>query len=93
MPLIGALLVAISRCEDYRHDVYDVTVGSILGLTIAHFTYRRYYPALGALHCDEPFPSRLDNSTNGKLRDEEADPQAADQRSWESERIPLHERE
>uniref|UniRef100_A0A0D2XR41 Phosphatidic acid phosphatase type 2/haloperoxidase domain-containing protein n=1 Tax=Fusarium oxysporum (strain Fo5176) TaxID=660025 RepID=A0A0D2XR41_FUSOF len=24
LPLIGAGLVAISRCEDYRHDVYDV---------------------------------------------------------------------
>ncbi|KAL8655140.1 MAG: hypothetical protein Q9226_003164 [Calogaya cf. arnoldii] len=30
VPLIGAALIAISRCEDYRHDVYDVTVGSIL---------------------------------------------------------------
>src|ERR1700712_1810321 len=32
IPLLGAALIAISRCEDYRHDVYDVAVGSILGL-------------------------------------------------------------
>jgi hypothetical protein len=58
VPLIGAALIAISRCEDYRHDVYDVTTGSILGFGIALFSYRRYYPRLRALHCDIPFPSR-----------------------------------
>lgn len=30
-PLLGALMIAISRCEDYRHDVEDVCVGSVLG--------------------------------------------------------------
>jgi diacylglycerol diphosphate phosphatase/phosphatidate phosphatase len=45
-PLIGAALIAISRCEDYRHDVYDVTIGSFLGMMVALFSYRRYYPRL-----------------------------------------------
>ena len=78
-PLIGAALIAISRCEDYRHDVYDVTVGSILGLLVAHSTYRRYYPGLQSSRCDTPFPSRLDVSINSftKLKDEEERLQSA----------------
>ncbi|KAI1211144.1 acid phosphatase/Vanadium-dependent haloperoxidase [Annulohypoxylon truncatum] len=55
-PLIGATLIAISRCEDYRHDVYDVSVGSILGFTVGLFTYRRYWPRLSSRECDEPYP-------------------------------------
>ncbi|KAI6712309.1 hypothetical protein JHW43_005166 [Diplocarpon mali] len=57
-PLLGAALIAISRCEDYRHDVYDVTCGSILGMAIAYFSYRRYYPRLHSARCDEPYQSR-----------------------------------
>ena len=72
-PLIGATLIAISRCEDYRHDVYDVTIGSILGLFVAHLIYRKYYPGLKTAHCDTPFSKTLESSSNGfnKLRDEE----------------------
>ena len=78
-PLLGAALIAISRWEDYRHDVYDVTIGSLLGFSVAHFTYRRYYPGLRSLRCDTPFPSRLDTSPNGfsKLLDEEERIQSA----------------
>jgi diacylglycerol diphosphate phosphatase / phosphatidate phosphatase len=57
-PLIGAALIAISRLEDYRHDVFDVTCGSLLGMLIAYFSYRRYYPSLRLARCDEPYPSR-----------------------------------
>lgn len=57
-PLLGAAMIAISRCEDYRHDVYDVTVGSILGISIAYFSYRRYFPRLRSSRCHEPFASR-----------------------------------
>ena len=99
MPLISAALIAISRCEDYRHDVYDVTVGSILGITIAHFTYRRYYPGLKAHNCETPYPSRMESlSANGhtKLRDEEERIQSAAQYSVDdlqdgSEALPLRE--
>lgn len=45
-------MVAISRLDDYRHDIYDVTCGSILGLLVAYFCYRRYYPSLGSALCD-----------------------------------------
>jgi diacylglycerol diphosphate phosphatase / phosphatidate phosphatase len=73
-PLIGAALIAISRCEDYRHDVYDVTTGSLLGILVAYFSYRRYYPGLSSSHCDQPYPSRVETANvNGfaKVRDEE----------------------
>ncbi|EFW21633.1 hypothetical protein D8B26_001795 [Coccidioides posadasii str. Silveira] len=54
-PLLGALMIAMSRLADYRHDVYDVTVGSLLGLFTAYFTYRRYYPSLKSIDCDTPY--------------------------------------
>ena len=76
-PLIGAALIAISRLEDYRHDVYDVTFGSILGMAIAYFSYRKYYPPLRSVRCDEPYPSRatvLSLNGAGKARDEEQPP-------------------
>ena len=59
----------------YRHDVYDVTCGSILGMSVTYFSYRRYYPRLHAARCDEPYPSReaTFNEGFGKLKtDEEA---------------------
>lgn len=74
MPLLVALLIAISRCEDYRHDVYDVTIGSFLGFTVAHHTYRRYYPTLRSSRCDMPYPVKQDTERKhgfGRVRDEE----------------------
>ena len=97
-PLVGAALIAISRCEDYRHDVYDVTIGSLLGILIAYFSYRRYYPGLKSPHCDIPFPSRQDTVQKGlgKLKDEEERVQSAetfpfDDLEQDAERVPLRE--
>ncbi|CAG8953654.1 hypothetical protein HYFRA_00010113 [Hymenoscyphus fraxineus] len=72
-PLLCAAMIAISRCEDYRHDVYDVTCGSILGISVAYFSYRRYYPKLRSPKCHEPFPSReaMFNEGFGKIKDDE----------------------
>lgn len=70
-PLLGAALIAISRCEDYRHDVYDVSVGSVLGMAVAHYTYRRYYPALRNRQCDVPFPNPADEKGWGKIKGDE----------------------
>ena len=98
-PLIGAALIAISRCEDYRHDVYDVTVGSILGILVTHFTYRRYYPGLWSSRCDVPFPDRMDPAAGGgvgKLKDEEQRLQSVgafsvDDSEEDAERVPLRD--
>lgn len=79
-PLLGAALIAISRCEDYRHDVWDVTAGSTIGILIAYYTYRRYYPPLRSSRCDVPYPNPADSTDAkgaGKLKDEEERIQSA----------------
>ena len=84
-------MVAISRLDDYRHDFYDVTCGSILGLTVAYFSYRRYYPPLRAPICDIPY-DKSDKTTDGFAKlpnDEEQQIQGlgAEFRSSEGEEV------
>jgi diacylglycerol diphosphate phosphatase/phosphatidate phosphatase len=55
VPLCLAASVAISRLEDYRHDPYDVTAGSLLGLGVAYLNYRRYFPRLRDPKCDQTY--------------------------------------
>ena len=80
-PLVAAALVAISRCQDYRHDVYDVCVGSALGLAVAWFAYRRYWPRLASPVCDLPYPapgsSSNDDDPDAEFDDDEHDGAAA----------------
>ncbi len=98
VPLLGALMIAISRCEDYRHDVYDVTTGSLLGILMALFSYRKYYPGLTTINCDRPYPSRselVSSNTYGGFKDEEAQVSGAngfvrDGFDEELEYVPLH---
>jgi len=66
-PLLGAALIAMSRLADYRHDVYDITCGSLLGIFVAYFSYRRYYRPLKHSKCDEPYPSRFEYALTGGL--------------------------
>lgn len=56
-----------------RHDVYDVTCGTIIGMSIAYFSYRRYFPMLHSSKCDEPFSSRETkfNEGFGKIKNDE----------------------
>lgn len=72
-PLIGATMVAVSRLEDYRHDVFDVTAGSLLGFGVALFNWRRYYPSLLARECDEPYglSAPVEKPVFQRVRDEE----------------------
>ncbi|KAK3315792.1 phosphatidic acid phosphatase type 2/haloperoxidase [Apodospora peruviana] len=75
-PLLGATMIAISRCQDYRHDVYDVCIGALLGWTVTYWSYRRYWPRLSSSRCDEPYagPPGADdmNATRyARVRDEE----------------------
>lgn len=66
-PLTGALLIALSRMADYRHDVYDVTSGSLLGFTVTWFSYRRYFRRLRDAKCDVPYPSRAEYANRLEL--------------------------
>ena len=43
-PLCCALLIAISRLMDYRHNPTDVIGGGIIGVLVAWYGYRQYYP-------------------------------------------------
>jgi diacylglycerol diphosphate phosphatase/phosphatidate phosphatase len=73
-PFLAALLIAISRLEDYRHDVFDVVIGSCLGLTISYHSWRRYYPSLSSSSCHEPYSAHADDGGHAKfnrIRDEE----------------------
>lgn len=73
VPLLGAALIAVSRLEDYRHDVFDVVSGSILGFSVTYFNWRRYYPSLMANGCEEPHAQTAGNPKSGfqRVRDEE----------------------
>ncbi|KAK6458462.1 diacylglycerol pyrophosphate phosphatase [Scheffersomyces xylosifermentans] len=46
IPAFGALLIALSRTEDYRHHFVDVIIGSIIGITIGSWSYFRLFPSL-----------------------------------------------
>ncbi|KAL4882548.1 PAP2 domain protein [Aspergillus karnatakaensis] len=87
IPIVCALMVAISRLEDYRHDVYDVTAGTILGSVVGHFCYRRYYPSLRSFRCDTPY-GKDDFSPDGFSKlpdDEEQQLPSRHARSWTGE--------
>ncbi|KAK4507017.1 hypothetical protein PRZ48_000751 [Zasmidium cellare] len=77
VPLLGAALIAISRLEDYRHDVFDVVSGSLLGMAVTYFNWRRYYPSLLSSTCHEPYSiptgDGRSSPTSGfqRIRDEE----------------------
>lgn len=44
---------------DYRHHWHDVLVGAILGLVIAFFSYRQYYPSLTGDLAHRPYAPRI----------------------------------
>lgn len=73
LPLLCALMIALSRLADYRHDVWDVTAGGTLGMSVAWFSYRRYYPALQSIRCDVTYDKddATDSDSFGKRDDEE----------------------
>ncbi|KAJ2959405.1 hypothetical protein NQZ79_g5148 [Umbelopsis isabellina] len=58
IPIMGAILVAISRIMDYRHHPWDVVFGGLLGFLAAYFSYHQYYPPLHANDCHLPFEPR-----------------------------------
>eukprot|EP00249_Psilotum_nudum_P004785 c18283_g1_i1 orf=344-1273(+) len=55
LPVLGALLVGLSRVDDYWHHWQDVFAGALLGLTLAVLCYRQFFPALHDVNCMGPF--------------------------------------
>jgi len=92
VPLIVAALIAISRCEDYRHDVYDVCFGSVLGFLVGYWSYRRHWPSLHTRDCDEPHPPPTTDTRTGwnRVRDEEDGLSTRDVRIEMSDLEPEH---
>ncbi|KAI5295892.1 hypothetical protein KEM52_006578 [Ascosphaera acerosa] len=75
-PFFASLIIACSRVADYRHDIYDVSAGTILGLCIAYLTFRHYFPHFGHPQCHIPFERSTHAEASGFRRvandDEEA---------------------
>ena len=46
---------------DYRHHWQDVLVGSILGFTLAWFSYRQYFPPLTDRLSHRPYSPRINH--------------------------------
>ncbi|XP_041011007.1 lipid phosphate phosphatase 2-like isoform X1 [Juglans microcarpa x Juglans regia] len=44
MPILLAVLVGVSRVDDYWHHWQDVFAGGLLGMTIASFCYLQFFP-------------------------------------------------
>jgi len=73
LPVVGAALITISRTEDYRHDVYDVSTGTLIGATCAWFCYRRYFRGLQGRKSAIPYEREEPEEEQGfmKLREVE----------------------
>ncbi|KAG7192606.1 uncharacterized protein KQ657_001706 [Scheffersomyces spartinae] len=48
IPTLGALFIAISRTEDYRHHFVDVCIGGVIGILIACWSYYRVFPPVSS---------------------------------------------
>ncbi len=48
LPIIGALYISISRTEDYRHHFIDILLGGSMGIILAWFSYRKYFPSVAS---------------------------------------------
>jgi len=84
-PLAGATLVAISRTKDYRHHWQDVLIGGILGITLAYFSYRQYYPPLESNLSHKPYSPRIKREGTEVI-------DVGVERGHEDDGLPLHNR-
>ncbi|CDS01607.1 hypothetical protein [Sporisorium scitamineum] len=69
IPLMAATLIAVSRTMDYRHHATDVIAGALLGLTIAYWSYKLYYPPLWHKESHKPYSPRIPREHIGHALD------------------------
>lgn len=55
LPCLLAFYIALSRTQDYRHHFVDIILGSLLGLFVGWWSYRRYFPELKNRACYVPY--------------------------------------
>lgn len=48
LPTLGALYIALSRTEDYRHHFVDVFIGGVIGTLYACWSYYRLFPPISS---------------------------------------------
>ncbi|BEJ11190.1 hypothetical protein CspHIS471_0106120 [Cutaneotrichosporon sp. HIS471] len=74
IPVSCSTLVSISRTMDYRHHATDVIAGAVVGLIVAWWGYRQYYPSLFSNKSWKPYEPRISRDTelpvHGRTRDE-----------------------
>ncbi|RKP31516.1 acid phosphatase/Vanadium-dependent haloperoxidase [Metschnikowia bicuspidata] len=63
-PTVGALLIALTRTQDYRHHFIDVLIGLIFGSVIAVWLYFRLFPSLGHVTSHQPILYLLADAEN-----------------------------
>lgn len=71
IPLVIALLVAVSRTCDYHHHWQDVTFGGLIGLFAGYASYRQYFPSIFGLEAGKPlirWPRRVEVQYQGLTR-------------------------
>ncbi|XP_017044267.1 phospholipid phosphatase 5 isoform X1 [Drosophila ficusphila] len=83
IPLMIALLVAVSRTCDYHHHWQDVTIGGLIGLFAGYISYRQYYPSIFGPDAGKPLirwprqESSQYQRLNSKEESEDLDEKAA----------------
>ncbi|KAG2179928.1 hypothetical protein INT43_003715 [Umbelopsis isabellina] len=69
VPILGAVLVGVSRIRDYKHHTWDVVIGALLGIIFANFAYRQYYPSIFSPHTGMPFEPRISKPNDATTGD------------------------
>lgn len=69
VPILGAVLVAVSRIRDYKHHTWDVVIGALLGIIFANFGYRQYYPSVFSPQTGIPFEPRIQKRNDAATGD------------------------
>lgn len=60
LPILLASYIALSRGQDYRHHLFDIGFGSLIGMVGAWLGYHRYFPWTNSGTSNEPLEFGVD---------------------------------